>query len=149
MHESLFVEAYERAVRDRTGNPRWSLGTRRAALRRLLETCCLGEDRRDIEGWIALRVADLAAFVDDLPDDEQRFWPDLDPGTMQRWFNRRKQTRQLAPANDATPPASTPEETIEAVPPPPEAIAAMEALFATKEPRGADLFPPAPGEIKV
>lgn len=149
MHESLFVEAYEQAVRDRTGNPRWSLGTRRVALRRVLETCCLGADRGDIEGWIRRSVSDLASFVEELPEDEERFWPDLDPGAMQRWFNRPKQTRQLEPSNDVTGANAPPAEEVVWAPPPPEAVAAMEALFATKEPRGADLFPPARGEIKV
>lgn len=103
MHEAAFVDAYESAVRVVTKNPRWSIRYRKD-LKRLLETCCLGSDRRSPEAWLAEQVRLMSEYITGLPVEKRDFW-NLEPKSMQRWFNDRPSPPTTAPR---TPPESPP-----------------------------------------
>jgi hypothetical protein len=95
LHRAIYVAAYERAVREASGNPRWSM-RKPEVLWSVLHGCCINEDRGDIEGWIDRHAREVVRFIQGLSAKDSEYWKDFGPAELQRWFNRPE--RGLKPA---------------------------------------------------
>lgn len=89
-----WVEAYQDAVNQTARIPKddpWTLPEKKFnALRKIVETRCRGEARKNIPEWIRAEVADFVRAVIALNQDVEKFWNDYDPDGLQRWHNRQR-----------------------------------------------------------
>lgn len=89
-----WIEAYQDAVNAGAKTPKddpWTLPEKKFnALRKIVETRCRGESRKNIAEWIRAEVSDFVRAILALNQDPEKFWNDYDPDGLQRWHNRQR-----------------------------------------------------------
>lgn len=87
--KNFWIAAYERAVVAARGGKVEFIFPGKAvrALREVVDACCLGDDRRNIEAWIERDVGDFVRSILALNEDPSKRWSSFGPDGLQKWHN--------------------------------------------------------------